>query len=274
MIRCKNCQKDNNDIAQYCKYCGFPLKENKNNKKFNLTMITVIILLVTLISIAGIIFVKSNKTDNSGNKAGSTAEKKEVQEDSIVLDYTDNENMETEQCLSPECYQTITSEDQNFSFAYPKYLFNGYEVREDGNGFQLYYDDEEGTRLASLNVYDEENIGDSRTNTETNYRYYKDKLDSVGYSKIYEEPDEDGMTRAVVSGYKEDMMRLVYTLVANDGERDYVLEIEFYGDDLDDPDSEIGYITDCVYRYCSFGKGNYKPRTYQQFVNHDLGETW
>ncbi|MCO7154124.1 hypothetical protein NIA73_13080 [Anaerobutyricum hallii] len=43
-----------------------------------------------------------------------------------------------------------------------------------------------------------------------------------------------------------------------------------------DPDmtndyNEIDYVVDCVYRFCSFSGGTYQPRSYQQFLDDNMG---
>ena len=36
-------------------------------------------------------------------------------------------------------------------------------------------------------------------------------------------------------------------------------------------DNEIDYVVDCVYRFCSFSGGTYQPRSYQQFLDDNMG---
>ena len=35
--------------------------------------------------------------------------------------------------------------------------------------------------------------------------------------------------------------------------------------------TEIDYVVDCVYRFCSFSGGTYQPRSYQQFLDDNMG---
>ena len=49
--------------------------------------------------------------------------------------------------------------------------------------------------------------------------------------------------------------------------------MEFYYPDAN-PEydyDDVNYILDCVYRYCSFAGGTYKPRSYEMFLQDDMG---
>ena len=63
----------------------------------------------------------------------------------------------------------------------------------------------------------------------------------------------------------------VYIIAANDGKKNYILKFTYPDPDMKDDYNQIDYVVDCVYRYCSFSGGTYRPRTYQQFLKDDMG---
>ena len=55
-------------------------------------------------------------------------------------------------------------------------------------------------------------------------------------------------------------------------EKNYILKFTYPDPDMKDNYNAIDYVVDCVYRYCSFSGGTYRPRTYQQFLKDDMGK--
>ena len=101
--------------------------------------------------------------------------------------------------------------------------------------------------------------------------------DEVLYKvKPKDKVNADGMARGIVAGtygygYNNDET-CVYIVAANDGKKDYIMEL-YYPDSAPDYDyDDANYIIDCVYRYCSFAGGSYKPRSSELFVKDDMGE--
>ena len=82
----------------------------------------------------------------------------------------------------------------------------------------------------------------------------------------------DGMARGIVAGTYDDEGTCVYIVAANDGQKDYIMEL-YYPDSAPEYDyDDVNYIIDCVYRYCSFAGGTYKPRSHELFMRDDMGE--
>ena len=63
----------------------------------------------------------------------------------------------------------------------------------------------------------------------------------------------------------------LYIIAANDGKRDYILKFTYPDLDMTNDYNEIDYVVDCVYRFCSFSGGTYQPRSYQQFLDDNMG---
>jgi hypothetical protein len=83
---------------------------------------------------------KTTEKKATENNAGEdVADAKDSTEKSQVLSYTDNEDMDLSACTDSDDYQYVSSEDNSFEFAYPKYLFNRSYVNKTGNQYTLEY---------------------------------------------------------------------------------------------------------------------------------------
>ena len=187
------------------------------------------------------------------------------------LPYVDNAYMDESACLSPNSYQVVSSGDGSFSFGYPKYMFNGCYINEQENYFDLYYSDSYGYE-AELYVYEEDNPGDPVLNAQKLYNRYVSQIDKVYFRKVSEKSDDQGMARALIGGRDINTGLQMYVIAANNGVKNYILEYRYPDPDINYEYDDSDYIVDCIYRYCSFGGGTYKPRNYQQFLKDDMGE--
>lgn len=214
---------------------------------------------------------KSDKTEETAGKtAGQTEEKKQDYEEQ-VLDYTDNRNMDVESCLDPADYAVVTSQDGSFSFGYPKYLFDYSKVNTSGTSYTLSYG-KGSSKKAELTVYTEENAGNALDNAKQLYRKYSSSVYKIYFKMQPTRIDSEGMGRTLIGGAVDSSeSEGIYIIAANDGEKNYILKFTYPDPDMDYDYNEIDYVVDCVYRYCSFSGGTYKPRTYQQFLKDDMG---
>ena len=80
------------------------------------------------------------------------------------------------------------------------------------------------------------------------------------------------MARALIGGRDINTGLQMYVIAANNGVNNYILEYRYPDPDINYAYDDSDYIVDCIYRYCSFGGGTYKPRNYQQFLKDDMGE--
>lgn len=215
---------------------------------------------------------KTDKTvKTTGKAARQTEEKKRVNPEKQVLANTDNSNMDVESCLDPTDYTVVTSKDGSFSFGYPKYLFNHSEVNESGTSYTLSYENG-SSKKAELTVYTEENAGNPLDNAKQLYRKYSSSVYKMYFKMQPTRIDSRGMGRALIGGAVDSAeTEGIYIIAANDGEKDYILKFTYPDPDMNYDYNKIDYVVDCVYRYCSFSGGTYKPRTYQQFLKDDMG---
>lgn len=272
-------------------------KDNKNKKKKKGSGISVIAYFIIILvggfalyktGIVGNIISKfsttsteskgSSKTTSKSEQAKKTefrkttesTEKKEHKK--TALADTDNDNMNVDACLSPEDYNTVTSKDGSFSFGYPKYLFSGSEVNEEGTSYTLSYKGDTDKKKAELVVYTEENSGNPLENAKELYSRFSSAVYKTYFKMQPTRIDSSGMARTLI-GASVDSSETegTYIIAANDGEKNYILKFTYPDPDMSYDYNEIDYVVDCIYRYCSFSGGTYQPRTYQQFLKDDMG---
>ena len=193
----------------------------------------------------------------------------------VDASYTDNSGMYISDCLTVDDYYQRSSSDGSFSFAYPKYVFNGSDINEEENYYDYYYEDDNGNRTMEMKIYNEDNPGDAVQNTKDLFYNMSATPSEVLYKvEPKDEVNDQGMGRGIVAGTYDYISddTCVYIVVANDGEKNYIMEF-YYPDSAPEYDyDDVNYIVDCVYRYCSFAGGTYKPRSHDLFIKDDMGE--
>lgn len=218
---------------------------------------------------------QATATTSSTEAEATTETTEEVieQQDGIktnALPNVGNVSINIEACLTPSSYNVLTSADKSFSFGYPKYMFNYSESDDASNSYTLTY--EGGDEWLELNVYEEDNPGDPVANARKLYDKYVSQSYATYFSKEPKEVDSTGMARALIGGLADASGTTgSYIIAANDGKKNYILEFYYPDPDINYDYDDINYVVDCVYRYCSFSGGSYKPRTYQQFLKDDMG---
>lgn len=211
----------------------------------------------------------------------------ENEEEGMSLPYTENEYPDINACLSEADFASVYSEDNSFQFCYPKYLFNNFSYNEDRQEYYFSYE-EDGNEFCSLKVYKVYNPNSDAVEAAKNLRYqFQNYYEKANYywptedlSKLttdqnsdYKEPRGDGVSRYVMSGWKTyDQSQLLYCLGANDGSYDYILEFSYPEYDTNDDMETWDYVTECIYRSCSFSGTSYAVRSYETFIQEGYGE--
>ena len=207
-------------------------------------------------------------------KKDKNKNKKTLESTESTLAYTDNSSMNVGACLSPEDYNTVTAKDDSFSFAYPKYLFNHSEVNEEGTSYTFSYkgNSASDSNEAELSVYTQENEGDPLQNARELYQNFSSEVYKKYFKMYPSRVDSSGMARTLIGASADSSEKTgVYIIAANDGKRDYILKFTYPDPDMTNDYNEIDYVVDCVYRFCSFSGGTYQPRSYQQFLDDNMG---
>lgn len=217
---------------------------------------------------------KTGKATTEEKKKDKTENKNTVDTTESTLAYTDNSSMNVGACLSPEDYNTVTAKDDSFSFAYPKYLFNHSEENEDGTSYTFSYKgkSDSDSSEAELSVYTQENEGDPLQNARELYQNFSSEVYKKYFKMYPSRVDSSGMARTLIGASTDSSEKTgVYIIAANDGKKDYILKFTYPDPDMTNDYNEIDYVVDCVYRFCSFSGGTYQPRSYQQFLDDNMG---
>ena len=216
----------------------------------------------------------ADDTDDGENTYDDDSESSDDSESDEAYElYTDNWSMNISDCLSVDDYYQRDSADGSFSFAYPKYVFNDADINEEENYYDYYYEDDNGNRTIEIKFYSEDDPGDAVQNAKELFYSISGEPSEVLYQvEPKDQVGADGMARGIVAGTYDDEGTCVYIVAANDGQKDYIMEL-YYPDSAPEYDyDDVNYIIDCVYRYCSFAGGTYKPRSHELFMRDDMGE--
>lgn len=299
-LYCQYCGTENKDNSKFCKNCGKLLynfeeeetvendfsgtTKKKNKILLGCSLIFVVILLVT----ASILMLwKRAKTMEEGRerkkndtqeyvtseekaqedteKEKKTSQKEEVKNTLIKnpAEFVDYSN-----CLLPEKYEYLESPEGDYSFRYPNDIYyQGYWA-----GNNCYLEGKDG--ISGLEVVREEcESSDAFVNMENMYKKYGNLLYEKEDILVSKEINQDGFARCILGGYLDKEKTISnYIIAASNGKHNYILTMEILKTEEADISKEANYVIDCVYRYCSFSGSSYKPRTYEQYLNDDMGE--
>ncbi len=202
----------------------------------------------------------------------TTAAEPEEEVQAHLLPYTDNTFMDVGRCLTPDAYEVVVSADGEFSFGYPRYLFNSCEVDEASNYYRLSF--EGGSDRMELLVYERSDPGNAQSNAGRLYDEFYQQMRRIYFPWPPKKVDDQGFSRGLIGGSMDDSGHEgVYIIAANNGVKDYILEFYYPDPDINNEYDDIDYVTDCIYRYCSFSGTTYKPRRYDQWYgNKSMGE--
>lgn len=256
----------------------------ENQYSGNMKKIILINLLLIAIAVAGFfaweLFFAETKNDNIATTQTTIEEntsKDEVvhddeeehaegtaegQDDGLPVVYADD-SIDYGASLSPSDYIVYES-DEGYSFAYPKNFYN--EVYKIDGGYSFTGDD----GISAFEIYEEDNQYTSAS--EAIEGYYSSAKNSMNvYDEIIYSPDTGKLILAAKNNFDSDIY--YYYLVRAYEDDVYVMKITYPFSSAESKTSENqkNYMVDCMYRYCSFSGGTYKPRTYTQFKNDDMG---
>ncbi len=209
------------------------------------------------------------------------------EKEELSLPYTDNQTCAIYDNLSREAFESYHDSTGDFSFSYPKYLFNNFTYNPDKCEYYFYYENN-GEITCSMRVYrEEDNSHDAVKKAAEIKRRFAKRLAIPNYwwphrntgkltsdpDSDYREPRGDGYSRYVMSGWLDsEKEKLLYMMGANDGSYSYYLEFEYPEYDTESDMEDWDYIVECIYRKCSFSGTNYNVRSYQLFKSEGYGE--
>lgn len=172
--------------------------------------------------------------------------------------------------LSPDNYENLTV-DSNFSFSYPSGFFSkveqynkNYTFSTSDNSDTLYVSCESGSGDAVKDVKDAANKNASLINA-------KEEKHGV---LVVSDKVKDGWAHCIVGGNYTDGQNGngMYKVIVSNGSSIYTLDYEYGSSDNSTYYTAQNYMLDCMYRYCEHSGTTYKPRTWEMFLNDQMGE--
>ena len=186
---------------------------------------------------------------------------------SISMNYVDYSNTQDYLNYSSQS-DFATFYADGYSFGYPKNFFNYAE--ETDYGYRLTADNGGSLTVA---VYPRHSSMQVKDQLESLYR---EKFDELYYTEtvLHKYDSDENYGRFIVSGFLDsDRSAGVYTLynIYEDKIECYSLVNTIHGYEKEEL-NHANYILDTVYRTVSFSKSSYLPRSYNQFINEDMGQ--
>lgn len=149
--------------------------------------------------------------------------------------------------------------DGKFTFAYPKGFFQKGSI--DGDNYSFWAVDEKNNEC-TMNV---KVLGDGNS-VQEQYDNITSTLMNVN-PNIKPNKSDSGWTYTYFSGYlNQTRGQIEADIIASDGNKTYMLEVQYIETDLGEYVNEQGYMMDCIYRYCNRSGSKHDPRTYQDFI--------
>ena len=149
--------------------------------------------------------------------------------------------------------------DGKFTFAYPTGFFQKGSI--DGDNYSFWAVDEKNNEC-TMNV---KVLGDGNS-VQEQYDNITSTLMNVN-PNIKPNKSDSGWTYTYFSGYLNQTRGQIETdIIASDGNKTYMLEVQYIETDLGEYVNEQGYMMDCIYRYCNRSGSKHDPRTYQDFI--------
>ena len=306
---CNNCNFNNDDNAVFCSKCGKKLNNQKSygigkkpyknqkdecnpseynynfkkkpqNKKAKKT-INKLLIVAELAALVIIIFLLKDLFNHGNNKESNndTYTENNIDNDTEDDDYSDSNSssisMNYVDYSNTQDYLNYSSQNDfatfyadGYSFGYPKNFFNYAE--ETDYGYRLTADNGGSLTVA---VYPRSSDVSVKDHME---RLYREKFSELYKTEtvLHKYDSSENCGRFIVSGYRDsDKSAGVYTLynVYEDKIETYSLVNIIHGYEKEEL-NHANYILDTVYRTVSFSKSSYLPRSYNQFINEDMGQ--
>lgn len=205
--------------------------------------------------------------NNIDNDTGSNDNYSNSNSSSISMNYIDYSNTQNYLNYSSQS-DFATFYADGYSFGYPKNFFNYAE--ETDYGYRLTADNGGSLTVA---VYPRHSSMQVKDQLESLYR---EKFDELYYTEtvLHKYDSDENYGRFIVSGFLDsDRSAGVYTLynIYEDKIECYSLVNTIHGYEREEL-NHANYILDTVYRTVSFSKSSYLPRSYNQFINEDIGQ--
>lgn len=201
-----------------------------------------------------------NTATTSAASATMAKSEEASQEESAVLEGVADSNTGSYSSVTDLNNYKQISIDGKFTFAYPKGFFQKGSI--DGDNYSFWAVDEKNNEC-TMNV---KVLGDGNS-VQEQYDNITSTLMNVN-PNIKPNKNDSGWTYTYFSGYLNQTRGQIETdIIASDGNKTYMLEVQYIETDLGEYVNEQGYMMDCIYRYCNRSGSKHDPRTYQDFID-------
>lgn len=202
----------------------------------------------------------ANAAKNTATTSATTAESEESQAESAVLEGVADSNTGNYSSVTDLNNYKQISIDGKFTFAYPKGFFQKGSI--DGDNYSFWAVDEKNNEcMMNVKVLSDGN------SVQEQYDNITSTLTNIN-PNIKPNKNDSGWTYTYFSGYLDQTRGQIETdIIASDGNKTYMLEVEYIETDLGEYVNEQGYMMDCIYRYCNRSGSKHDPRTYQDFID-------
>ena len=203
----------------------------------------------------------AKNTATTSAASATTAKSEEAsQAESAVLEGVADSNTGSYSSVTDLNNYKQISIDGKFTFAYPKGFFQKGSI--DGDNYSFWAVDEKNNEC-TMNV---KVLGDGNS-VQEQYDNITSTLMNVN-PNIKPNKSDSGWTYTYFSGYLNQTRGQIETdIIASDGNKTYMLEVQYIETDLGEYVNEQGYMMDCIYRYCNRSGSKHDPRTYQDFID-------
>lgn len=201
----------------------------------------------------------ANAATTSAASATTAKSEEASQAESAALEGVEDSNTGSYSSVTDLNNYKQISIDGKFTFAYPKGFFQKGSI--DGDNYSFWAVDEKNNEC-TMNV---KVLGDGNS-VQEQYDNITSTLMNVN-PNIKPNKSDSGWTYTYFSGYLNQTRGQIETdIIASDGNKTYMLEVQYIETDLGEYVNEQGYMMDCIYRYCNRSGSKHDPRTYQDFI--------
>lgn len=256
--------------------------ENSGNSKKVILIVLIVVILAVAVFFIWKLFFEETENDHAAVTTQATVEKKTESDDIITDDkeeeakgtsdakledglpmvYADD-SVDYSKTLSTDKYEVFKA-DEGYSFAYPKKFYN--DVFKIDGGYSFTGDDD----VSAFEIYEESNTYSSvRDAIEGYYDSAQGNMDV--FDEIIYSPEKGKLILAAKNNFDSDIYYYYLVKATSNSVRVMKITYPFRSSESKESQNQKNYFVDCMYRYCSFSGGTYKPRTYSQFKNDDMG---
>ena len=300
---CPACGKFNGEESKFCLYCGAQNAMQNNmrpapKKQFKGLTVALGIVLIALIGASVFVVQKYRSTNTAAvqtqkknARADSEKKSKEIKEKDKDTDAKEattewNASMSFSKQSSEDDGKTKTANAATTSAASATTAKSEEASQAESAALEGVADSNTGSysSVTDLNNYKQISIDGKFTFAYPKGFFQKGSIDGDNYSfwavdekhnectmnvnpNIKPNKSDSGWTYTYFSGYLNQTRGQIETdIIASDGNKTYMLEVQYIETDLGEYVNEQGYMMDCIYRYCNRSGSKHNPRTYQDFI--------